>query len=649
MGYIEFDKTELINLKYSLSKEFIRSNRAGSFAGSTIISCNTRKYHGLLICPMDQIDGQNHVLISAVDETIIQHDKEFHLAVRKYPGVMHPGHKYIRDFNADPIPTITYRVGGVVLQKEMILAGEQEQVLLRYTLINANSPTTIRLHPFLVFRNCHKLNRANLSVNTKYFDVQNGIKMKMYAEYPYLFMQTSKKTDYIHAPDWFYNVEYSEEKNRGYEYIEDLFVPGYYEFPLKKGESIIFSGSLTEVEPNGLKRKFSSELNKRIPRDNFENCLRNSAQQFIVRRNKKTQVVAGFPWFGTWGRDTFIALPGLTLAIGDNKTAKEIFDTSSKELKNGLFRNMGGHNGDDYNSVDAPLWYIWALQQYASSTKDYKSVWKDYGSKVSSILDNYKKGTDFNISMRENGLIYAGQTGYAITWMDAIINEIPVTPRIGYDVEINALWYNAINFAMELAEKAGDPKFANKWKKYPELIKKSFIETFWSEEKKYLADYVDDHGKNWDVRPNQVFAASLPYSMLNIDQRKTILDVVQSELLTPKGLRTLSPKSEFYIGTYQGNQEERDRAYYQGTVWPWLIGHFCEAYLKVHKNSGLHLVKELYSGFEEEMTNGGIGTIAEIYDGDPPHEAKGAISQAWSVAELLRLKTIIDKFEESNS
>ena len=649
MGYIEFDKTELINLKYSLSKEFIRSNRAGSFSGSTIINCNTRKYHGLLICPMDQIDGENHVLISAIDETIIQHDKEFHLAVRKYPGIMHPGHKYIRDFSTDPIPSITYRVGGVVLQKEMLLAGEEEQVLLRYTLIDAHSPTIIRLHPFLAFRNIHKLNKANLSVNTKYYEVKNGLKTKMYGEYPYLFMQTSKKTDYVHAPDWFYNIEYSEEEKRGYESTEDLFVPGYFEFPLKKGESIIVSGSLKEVEPNGLKRKFTSEINKRIPRDNFENCLINSAQQFIVRRNKKTEIKSGFPWFGSWSRDTFISLPGLTLSIGDTKTAKEILDTSLKGLKNGLFKNNGNHINSGYNSVDAPLWYIWALQQYTISTCEHKAVWKDYGNKVKSILDSYQKGTEYNISMQENGLIYAGQKGYALTWMDACVNEVPITPRIGYNVEINALWYNAIVFALEIAEKAEDQKFISKWNKFPNLIKSSFIEMFWSNEKKYLADYVDENEKYWHVRPNQVFAASLPYSMLNIDQCKMVLDVVQSELLTPKGLRSLSPKSVMYIGVYEGNQEERDKAYHQGTVWPWLIGHYCEAYLKVHKNSGLQHVKDLYNGFEEEITNAGIGTISEIFDGDPPHEAKGAISQAWSIAELLRVKTLIDQFERDSA
>lgn len=648
MGYIEFDKTELINLKYSLSKEFIRSNRAGTYASGTIINCNTRKYHGLLICPLDKIDGQNHVLLSALDETIIQRDKEFHLAVRKYPGIFHPGHKYLRDFNTNPIPTLTYRVGGVIFRKEMLLVAEEDQVLIRYTLVDAHSPTTIRLHPFLAFRNMHHLNKANLSVNTKYFDAKNGIKTKMYGEYPYLYMQTSKKTEYVHAPDWFYNVEYSEEEKRGYEFKEDLFVPGYFEFPLKKGESIIFSGSLTEAAPTGLTKKFTSEIKKRIPRDNFENCLINSAQQFIVRRNNETNVIAGFPWYQTAGRDTFISLPGLTLAIGDNKTAKAILDSSSKLIKDGLFKNMGNRPEDKDNSADAPLWYIWALQQYVYYTKDYKNVWKDYGKHLKSILEHYKKGTRYNIKMHENNLIFAGEKGLALTWMDAIVNGNPVTPRTGFTVEINALWYNSIVFALEIADKVKDDKFINQWKKYPELIKKSFIETFWSDERKYLADYVDEHEKNWDVRPNQIFAASLPYSMLNKDQCKLVTDVVKNELLTPRGLRSLSPKNKQYIGIYQGNQDGRDKAYHQGTVFPWLIAHFSEAYLKIHKKSGINLIKELYLGFEDEIANAGIGTISEIYDGNPPHEVNGAISQAWSVAELLRLKYIIDKFEENN-
>jgi len=645
MGYIEFNKTELINLKYSLSKEFIRSNRAGTFAGSTIINCNTRKYHGLLICPLDKIDGQDHVLLSAVDETIIQHGKEFHLAVRKYPGIMHPGHKYLQEFRADPIPILIYHVGGVILQKEMLLAANENQVLIKYTLVDAHSPTIIKLHPFLAFRNVHALGKANLDVNTKYSNVQNGIKTKMYPDYPSLYMQISKDSEYIHAPNWFYNVEYSEEEKRGYEYKEDLYVPGYFEFPMKKGESIVFSAGIKESEAKGLKQKFAAEIKTRIPRDSFENCLINSAQQFIVTRNNKTEIIAGYPWFGSLSRDTFTSLAGLTLATKDVKTAKDILDVMSKQLKDGFFRN----NGNDSNqiSADTSLWYFWAIQKYAEYTGKYHEVWKDFGPKMKSILETYKKGAEYNIKMHENGLIFSGESGHTVTWMNAEVNGIPVTPRIGYAVEINALWYNALMFALELAEKEKDTKFIKQWAEWPEKIKASFISTFWSEKKKFLSDYVMNGECNWHVRPNQIFAVSLPYSMLSLEICKAVIDVVENELLTPRGLRTLSPNSSKYQGVYEGNHEQRENAYHQGTVWPGLLGHFCEAYLKVHKLSGLQKVKDLYYGFEEEMRNAGIGSISEIYDGIPPHEAKGSISQAWSVAEIFRIKNIIDKFEEN--
>ncbi|MCF6242406.1 MAG: amylo-alpha-1,6-glucosidase [Bacteroidales bacterium] len=646
MSYIEFDKSRLINLEYSLKREFIRSNRAGAYACSTIINCNTRKYHGLLICPIDNLDTENHVLLSALDETIIQRDKEFHLAVRRYPGgVFHPGHKYLRDFSSEPIPTLTYRVGGVILKKEMLLAEESALVLIKYTLIDAHSPTKIRLHPFLAFRQVHCLSKANMDVNLKYENAENGIKTRMYNAYPYLYMQISKKNEYIHAPDWYYNIEYLEEEKRGYEFSEDLFVPGYFEFSIKKGESVVFAASLKERKPVTLKRRFTAEIKKRIPRNNFENCLINSAHQFIVRRKGKTEIIAGFPWFGTWGRDTFIALPGLTLAIGDTKTAKDVLDTMTGQLHRGLFKNMGSHDNADLNSVDAPLWYFWAIQQYVQKTKNYKLVWRDYGNALKSILENYKKGTKYNIKLHDNYLIWAGQEGKALTWMDAVVNNVPVTPRIGYDVEIQALWYNAVMFALELAEKNKDKEFIEQWKDIPPKIKKSFLETFWIESKKHLFDYVDEQFADKAVRPNQVFAVSLPYSMLNIDQMKGVVDRVTSELLTPRGLRSLSPKNKNYKGIYEGDQATRDSAYHQGTVWPWLTGHFAEAYLRVYEKSGLYFIEKLYRGFEEEMNIAGIGSISEIYDGNPPHEARGAISQAWSVAELLRTKTLIDEYK----
>ena len=646
MSYIEFDKNQLINLGYSLKRELIRSNRAGAYACRTIIGCNTRKYHGLLVTPQPGIDNENHVLLSNMDEVVVQNDASFNLGIHKYPGgVYNPGgHKYIRDFNTEPIPNALYRVGGVLLRKELIFAESHDRIMIRYTLEDANSPTKLRFNPFLAFRNIHRLSKANFGINDKHRKVPNGISMRLYNGYTPLFMQFSKKVEYVHNPEWYYNIEYHEEMERGYDYQEDLFVPGFFEVDIKKGESIVFCAGTSEVTPAAIKRAFTAEVKKRTPRDNFENCLRNSAQQFIIKRDNKTWVVAGFPWFGRWGRDTFIALPGLTLANDDLKTCKAVIDAMVDDLKGPLFPNIGEGSDSAYNSVDAPLWFFWTLQQYAEYTGEKKTIWSTYGRKMKMILDGYRKGTDFDIHMQDSGLIWAGEQGHALTWMDAVVDGKPVTPRIGLAVEINALWYNAIRFSMELAEAAGDEKFIKKWKPVAGMIPASFISTFWDKERGYLADYVNGEGADWSVRPNQIIAASLPYRAIGEEICMGVIDVVQGELLTVRGIRTLSPKNIHYKGTYFGSQAERDRAYHQGTVWPWLFGHFAEAYLRIHGKEGVNYIKGLYNGFEPVMTEAGIGSVSEVYDGDPPHLPGGTISQAWSVSELLRTHALIKKY-----
>lgn len=645
MSYITFDKSQLINLEYSLKRELIRSNRAGSYGSTTIIGCNTRKYHGLLISPLEHLDGGKHVLLSSLDETVIQHDASFNLGIHKYPGIYEPrGHKYIRDFVTEPIPGITYRVGGVLLKKEMLLSCHEERVLVRYTLLEANSPTKLRFKPFLAFRNIHSLSKRNMDVNTNYYSVNNGIRVKMYNGYPELFLQFSKKADYVPVPHWYNDVEYLEEQRRGYEFHEDLYVPGYFELSIKKGESIVFSGGISETSTTSLKKRFENEVSGRIPRNSFEHCLVNSAQQFIQNSGDKTDIVAGFPWFGRWGRDTFIALPGLTLALLDTKTCKSVLDTMSSKLKGALFPLTSINSQAEYSGVDTPLWYFWAIQQYAIYSKEYAAIWTKYGNYMKKILNGFREGSESCIKMHDNGLIYAGENGKALTWMDAFINGKPVTQRMGYPVEIQALWYNAICFSLELAKKTKDLAFLKEWKEIPQLIEKSFIETFWDETKGYLADCVDGKTKDWSVRPNQVFAVSLPYSMINDDIKKAVLDIVEADLLTPRGLRTLTPKSPFYKGFYEGDQEDRDLAYHQGTVWPWLFGHFAEAYLKLYGRAGLSFIEKHYNNYEKDMTIYGVGTIGEIFDGDPPHDPKGATSYAKSVAELLRVKKLIEEY-----
>lgn len=647
MAYLKFNKDELVNLEYSLKREVLATNRAGGYMSSTIVCCNTRKYHGLLIVPIEEFNNDNHVLLSSLDETVIQHGQAFNLGIHKYPGNYEPrGHKYIIDFEYEPIFTLTYRVGGVKLKKEIILVHNEDQVLIRYTLLEAHSETTLRLKPFLAYRNIHSLSKANMMANTRYQEADHGIRSKLYNGFPFLYMQLSKANEFVATPDWYYNVEYTEEQNRGYDYREDLFVPGCFEFPIKKGESVVFSASVEEATVGRLKTKFQNLLEERAPRNSCDNCLKYSASQFIIRRGKDTEIAAGYPWFGTWGRDTFIALPGLTLAGNkDIKSCGDVLDTMLRQLNNGLFPNIGKNKNAAYNSADAPMWFFKAIQEYGAALNDNALLWKKYGTKMKNLLTVFRNGVNEYIGMRDNGLIWADEPGKALSWMDAIVDGVPVTPRAGYQVEVNALWYDGVCYTMKLAEEAGDSKFLKEWAGMPEKIKESFVNVFWNDEKGYLADYVDGGGQNVFVRPNQVLACSLEYSPIDDEMKRGVLEVVKQELLTPKGLRTLAPKNPLYEGCYEGDQPTRDRAYHQGTVWPWLLGPYIEANFRLYGEKFIPTAKELLANFEEDMTVYGLCSVPEVYDGNPPQRPNGSISQAWSVGELLRSKALIEKYE----
>lgn len=643
MSYIKFEKSQVVNLEYSLAREVIRTNRAGSYSSTTIVGCNTRKYHGLLICPVDELGGERFVLLSALDITVVNNDKSFNTGIRKYKGdYFNPkGHKYIEDFNADNIPSRVYRVGGVIIKQERLLVHYEEQFLLRITVVEASEPMILQLRPFLAFRNIHQLTHANMAADTKVDFVENGIRSKMYEGFPFLNLQFSTKNEFISVPDWYLGVEYPEEQKRGYDFSEDLFTPGFFEIKAKEGDEIIFSASTKEEKTAGLNQKFTKTITGKIQRDSFKNCLRNAAQQFVEKRGGKTLIIAGYPWFGAWGRDTFISLPGIALARHKLGLYKEVLDTQVERMKNGLFPNMGEESNPAFNTVDAALWFFWAIQQYVEQGGE--DAWELYGEAAKSVLNAYKSGTSYNIHMRDNGLIYADAPGKALTWMDAVVHGVPVTPRRGYDVEINALWYNAVCFSLEMARTKNDKKFIKEYEKLPELIKKSFLEIFWDSRLNTLADYVNDtEGTNLFVRPNMLIAVSMPYSMLDKDQMKNILDVADKELVTTRGLRTLSPRNKMYKGVYEGSQENRDKAYHQGTVWPWLFGPFCEGWLKVYGKQGVQKVKNLIFGLEAVMNEHGISTISEIYDGDPPHAPQGSISQAWSVGEVLRIMDLLE-------
>lgn len=640
MAVLHFDKNELGNLEYSLRREMLSTNRAGGYMSTTIVCCNTRKYHGLMVCPRNDSDPDNYVLLSSVDETIVQHEQSFNLAIHRFPGIYEPrGHKYITDFTYTPTPAITYRVGGVILKKELLWIHSRTQILIRYTLLEARSQTQLKLRPFLAFRDSHTVCRANMDADGRSHPIRGGVRSRLYEGFPWLHMQTNAKAEFVPAPDWYYNFEYLEEKERGYPYREDLLTTGYFELDIAKGESVIFSCSTEEIDPDTLEKTFADELARRSDKIDFLSCLRHSARQFITRRGDRTEVVAGYPWFGRWGRDTFIALPGIALTQGGVESCIEVLDTMTREMHEGLFPNMG----TAYNSVDAPLWFFWTLQALEKHI-DAKKLWSRYGTRMKDILAAYRRGIGAFIRVDGNMLVWASNPRYAMTWMDAVVDGKPVTGRDGYQVEVNALWYNAVCYTLELAQRNADETFVREWEGVPDRIRESFIETFWYEQEEFLADYADENGRNVFIRPNQIIACSLPYCMLSDIRKMGVISIVRRHLLTPKGLRTLSPRHPLYQGHCQGDQPARDRAYHQGTVWPWLLEHYVKANFDISGRDFVHEAEDILKNFEEDISNDGLASISEIYDGDPPHHARGAVSQAWSVGAILRIREMTDAY-----
>ncbi len=647
MSYLRFEKALMTNLEESLPRELLRTNRSGAYSCSTVVDCNTRKYHGLLVVPVPEMDDDNHVLLSSLDATVIQHGAEFNLGLHKYQGnnFSPKGHKYIREFDCDKVPTTIYRVGGVVLKKEVVFQHYEDRILIRYTLVDAHSETILRFRPFLAFRSVRQFTHENSVASREYSEAENGIKTCMYAGYPDLYMQFSKKNEFVFLPDWYRGVEYPKEQERGYASNEDLYVPGYFEMPIKKGESIVFSASTSECKTGGLKRLFEKEVDERSPRDNFFHCLVNAAHQFHNRTKKDERyILAGYPWFKCRARDTFIALPGLTLSIEEEDYFELVMETASR----GLYEFMEGKPLTvkiyELDQPDVMLWAIWAIQQYAKHSNREK-CYRKYGKLLRDMVYFILADTHPNLELRENGLLYSEGREKAVTWMNSTAGGHPVVPRTGYIVEFNALWYNALNFCASMAAEFGNENEAKMLEERAELCGKSFLDVFVNEFG-YLFDYVAEGiGQDWSVRPNMIFAVALDYSPLSQQQQKSVLDVCTRELLTPKGLRSLSPKSGGYNPMYVGPQTQRDYAYHQGTAWPWLGGFYMEACLKIFKRTRLSFIERQMVGYEDEMVNHCLGTIPELFDGNPPFNGRGAISFAVNVAGVLRTLELLEKYK----
>ena len=646
MSYLNFDKALLVNLERSLQKEMIRTNRAGVYNSTTLVDCNTRKYHGQLVLPLPHLSEDNYVLLSSLDETVIQHGAEFNLGLHKYGenNFAPNGHKYIREFDCEVIAKTTYRVGGVILTKERMLVSFEPRVLIRYTLVECGAPVTMRFRPFLAFRSVNELTHENGRANADMYDCENGRFNQMYQEFPQLFMQFSKAVEYRHMPTWYKNIEYQKEQERGYEFREDLLVPGYFELPMRKGESVIFAAGISEVNTKELKNLWKKELARRNARTDLFECLKNSASQFYKREGDKCYLLAGYPWFHASAREEFFATPSCTLDIDRPEYWEAIIDqTAVGEVK--AFMEDTHHQSKirGLDEPDALLWFVRALQKYAHKYT-VKQAADKYAQLCEDIISFYRKQNHPRAMIHQNGLLWIDGTQRPATWMSATENGWPITPRTGYVVEINALWYNAMRFTAELMREAGKEIGADLMEYQAEISKDAFVKTFWNGF--YLDDYVINDYHNKEVRPNQVWAVGLPYSPLDRKQMKAVVDICTKELLTPRGLRTLSPKSGDYRPVYVGGQLERDRNFHNGPVWPFTIAAYSRAYMTVYKQSGLSFMQRMLVGFEVEMGELCIGTLNELYDGNPPYRGHGAMSYAPSVAAVISVIDTMKKYQE---
>ena len=645
MSALTFDKSELGNLEYSLQREMLATDRKGGYMSTTIVCCNTRKYHGLMVAPIDQSD-EAYVLLSSLDETIIQHDQSFNLALHRYRGVYEPrGHKYITDFEYTPTPTITYRVGGVILRKELLWIHKRTQLMIRYTLVDAHSDTTLRLRPFFAFRNKHSLSKANMEANGRSYPITGGVKCKLYEGYPWLYLQTNKKdVEFVAAPDWYYDFEYPEEIKRGYDGYEDLLTTGYFEMSIKKGESIIFSAATDEMATNEtITQIYEASLARRTHKIDFLSCLHHSARQFIVRRpGGRTEMIAGYPWYGTVGRDTFIALPGIVLEQKYKEDCLDVLDTMVAKMQNGNFAD----SASAWVAADAPLWFFWTLQNLEKHITA-KKLWERYGEAMKAVLEAYRRGFGEKVKLHANGLVWAAAEGEALTWMNTKVDGQPVAQRAGYAVEIQALWYNAVSYTLALAHKMKDKEFVESWKDEPAKTKESFLEKFWLDAE-YLADYVNDYETNDFRRSNMLVATALDYTMLNEEQTMDVLTVVRQHLLTSRGIRSLSPRNPHYEPSYADDQRSQDLASRNGSIWVWPLMMYVKSCFAIAGERFLPEAEEILAAFNDEIQTACIGSVSECFEGDPPFHARGCLSQATSVGGLLYISDLIGEWKQKS-
>ena len=639
-----------------VSREYLLTNGRGGYASSSLADCHTRKYHGLLALPLANLH-QAYLLLSKVETSLAIGSKQYDLSLNRFPGTYFPeGYKYIKSFVYEDYPQTTYLIEeeGVCFSKSILMKRGEDAVYLHFSLEDAPKALVVKLAPFLAYRPIHGLAHQNIDIRPRTYFEPNGFKIDPYPGLPALFLQTSKLSTFFPSPDWWRNFEYIEEERRGYEYREDLFCPGIFEVKLKKGESFGLRAGLNSLDPVKIKNGFQEEL-KRLKQEHSQytssseplSTLKIQTRHYVL--DEPAAVLAGYPWFcNEWGRDTFIALPGLLLATGNYGKAFDILSRFASLEKDGLLPNTlePVQGKASYNAVDVPFLFCLAVQRYVHKSGERQQVASKLIPKVISILNTFIEGRCPVARLKENGLLYAGNQLSQLTWMDASIAGLPVTPRAGAPVEVNALYYNALCFVLEEWAPLLDTPKKEAFLKMRRLFESNFSKLFWNEERGCLYDVVREDGKgDASIRPNMLFAIGLPYTCLDESKALQVLEVVKNHLLTPYGLRSLAQSDPVFCPQYAGSQEERDRAYHQGVIWPWLLGIFWDALKKNspdRRAAGIYLRHSLAPLWNEHLTEGCLLQISELFTPLIPHLATGCPAQAWSLAEVVR---VLDEIE----
>jgi predicted glycogen debranching enzyme len=638
---IRFDRTVCADLEAARGREWLETNGLGGFASSTIVGMNARRYHGLLIAATKPPVGRV-LLLAKFEETLDIGGEKFDLSVNRYSGAVYPqGHLFLKEFRLDPFPVFTYEVEGVEIEKRVFMLHGENTTVVEYEQHGSGPPCSLEIRPLIAFRDFHCTTHHNDALNRS-VEINSG--EATVAPYPGMppLRFAHNASDLWVTGDWYYGFEYDFERERGLDFQEDLFNPFVARFTLGNRASATLIASTevhSAVQAPVLRR---SEIERRASiiatspsADPFVQDLVAAADQFIVKRGDLKTIIAGYPWFSDWSRDAMIALPGLTLVTGKVDVAKSILLAFAASVNRGMLPNCFPDAGEacEYNDADATLWFFEAIHALWKHTGDAPFVREHFYDGLKDILDWHMRGTRYGIRADADGLLACGEPGVQLTWMDAKVGDWVVTPRIGKPVEIQALWYNALRIMQELAGLFGDSDAFVR--DLADRAKMSFNAQFWNEQAGCLYDVIDGEHRDAAIRPNQIFAVSLPHSMLDPERSARVVEVCEQELLTPLGLRSLSPRDPQYRPRYEGDVVSRDAAYHQGTVWPWLMGPFITARVKV--NGRKDEAVKLLAGFRGHLKVAGLGQISEVADGDAPHRPGGCIAQAWSVAEVLRV------------